>query len=82
MEEVYLSSADMMHRNLDRRVELMFPLEDREILDRIQNEVLSNALKDTRKIHWLQADGSYSRHPVVDAAYDSQTGPIARYLNS
>ncbi len=80
-EEVYLSSADLMHRNLDRRVELMFPLEDPGILERIHREVIANALSDTQKIHWLQPDGSYSRE-TADRGYDSQTGLISRYLGS
>jgi polyphosphate kinase len=81
-QEVFFSSADIMHRNLDRRVELMFPVEDRNILDRIQQEVVENALNDTRKIHWLQRDGSYRRQPVSDSGYDSQTGLIGKHLAS
>jgi polyphosphate kinase len=81
-EEVYLSSADLMHRNLDRRVELMFPLDDPGILERIHQEVIANALRDTQKIHWLQPDGSYDRQTATNSGYDSQTGLIAKYLGS
>jgi polyphosphate kinase len=79
-EEMYISSADLMHRNLDRRVELMFPVEDPQTRDRVRLEVIDNALNDTRKIRWLQPDGTYVRRPVEAAAYDSQTGLITRYL--
>jgi len=82
LEEVYLSSADIMHRKLDRRVELMFPLEDRAILDRVHHEVIGNALKDTQKIHWLQPDGCYRRKVAANSGYDSQTGLIARHLGA
>ena len=78
-EEVYLSSADLMHRNLDRRVELMFPIEDSNLLNRIHREVIENALNDTRKIHWLQTDGTYLHQPASDSQYDSQTGLISKY---
>ena len=81
-EEVYLSSADLMHRNLDRRVELMFPIEDPNLLDRIHREVIENALKDTRKIHWLQPDGTYVHLPAEESQYDSQTGLISKYMAS
>ncbi len=80
-EEVYLSSADLMHRNLDRRVELMFPLEDANILERIHREVIETTLRDTHKIHWLQPDGTYLR-PTTSSRYDSQAGLIASYLAS
>jgi polyphosphate kinase len=81
-EEVYLSSADLMHRNLDRRVELMFPIEDPNLLDRIHREVIENALNDTRKIHWLQPDGTYLHQPAEESQYDSQTGLIAKYTGA
>jgi polyphosphate kinase len=81
-EEVYLSSADLMHRNLDRRVELMFPIEDPHLLDRIHREVIENALNDTRKIHWLQPDGTYLHQPAEESQYDSQTGLITKYMAS
>jgi polyphosphate kinase len=81
-EEVYLSSADLMHRNLDRRVELMFPIEDPHLLDRIHREVIENALNDTRKIHWLQPDGTYLHQPAEESPYDSQTGLISKYMAS
>jgi polyphosphate kinase len=84
-EEVYLSSADIMHRNLDRRVELMFPVEDPHILERIHREVIENALNDTQKIRWLQPDGSYLREMANSndgPPYDSQAGLIARFVAS
>jgi len=46
---VYLSSADMMPRNLDRRVELLFPIEDKDIKDRVLAD-LAIISKDTEKL--------------------------------
>jgi polyphosphate kinase len=60
-EEIYLGSADLMHRNLNRRVEVMFPIEDAEQQERARVELLENAIRDNTKIRWLQADGSYQR---------------------
>ena len=58
-EEIYLGSADIMHRNLDRRVEVLFPIENKHHRLRIQHEVLINALEDNIKIRWLEPDGTY-----------------------
>ncbi len=58
--EYYLASADWMYRNLDRRVELLFPVEDekiRSVLDRL----LAFQLHDTDKIRRLLASGVYTR---------------------
>ncbi len=57
-EEVYLSSADWMPRNLDRRVELMFPVEAPELAERLRN-VLSVQWSDNTKAREMQPDGSY-----------------------
>ena len=59
--EVYLSSADWMPRNLIRRVEVMFPVEDALLVDRLINEILTTALADNVKARRLRSDGSYER---------------------
>ncbi|WP_432401961.1 RNA degradosome polyphosphate kinase [Wukongibacter sp. M2B1] len=59
-EQIYLSSADWMPRNLRRRVELLFPVEDRQNREMIK-EILEISLKDTVKARTLRRDGSYSR---------------------
>jgi polyphosphate kinase len=60
-EEIYLGSADLMNRNLDRRVEVLFPIEDEKIKERIVREVLEPAFSDNVKMRWLQMDGTYIR---------------------
>jgi polyphosphate kinase len=60
-EEIYLGSADLMHRNLNRRVEVLFPIDDPQLRLRARTEFLENALADNSKIRWLQADGCYKR---------------------
>ncbi|MCR4717052.1 MAG: RNA degradosome polyphosphate kinase [Lachnospiraceae bacterium] len=57
-EDVYMASADWMPRNLDRRVEIMFPIEDDNLKD-YAIHVLDTELKDNVKAHIMQPDGSY-----------------------
>lgn len=65
-EEIYIGSADFMSRNLDRRVEVLFPVQDERLKERVRREVLDRALSDNVKMRWLQADGSYLRRAVQD----------------
>jgi polyphosphate kinase len=61
---VYLSSADWMPRNLVRRVEVAFPIEDPAFKKEIVDEILPAFLKDRVKARELQPDGTYVRlHP-------------------
>lgn len=59
-EEVYMSSADWMPRNLDRRVEILFPVEDEKLKEEAIH-VLDVELADNMKAHEMQADGSYRK---------------------
>lgn len=62
-EKVYLSSADWMPRNLDRRVETVFPIESPALKKRIVEEVWANSVGDNVKRRILQSDGTYIRRP-------------------
>ncbi|HBP37682.1 MAG TPA: polyphosphate kinase 1, partial [Clostridiales bacterium] len=59
-EDLFLSSADGMQRNLDRRIELMFPVEAKELRQKIM-DVLQIQLADTEKARLMLPDGSYVR---------------------
>ena len=59
-EEVYLASADWMTRNLDKRVELMFPVEDAELRAKVLN-ALRAMFRDNVKARWLDPDGIYRK---------------------
>jgi polyphosphate kinase len=59
--EVYLSSADWMPRNFVRRVEVMFPIEDEALRNRLVDEILALSMADKVKAHQLLRDGSYER---------------------
>ena len=79
-EEVYLGSADLMGRNLDRRVEILFPVLDARLVRQVKTEVLDTCLADTAKARIMQPDGTYRR---VDAKppqmpLDSQAELIRR----
>ncbi len=73
-EEVFLGSADLMHRNLSHRVEIIFPV-DKPRLVRYLKEVLDVYLADKAKARQMQPDGSYLRPPEQRAPFapNSQT---------
>lgn len=80
-EEVYLGSADWMPRNLYERVEVLLPLKDELLRERVKHEVLDAYLADTLKTRLLQKDGSYVRmwqahgkrhRPLRNAAFNAQ----------
>jgi len=60
-EEVFLGSADLMPRNLDRRVETLFPVENPQIRNAIVSTIFPVQLQDTAKVRVLKPDGSYER---------------------
>ncbi len=60
-EEVWLGSADLMPRNLDRRVEILFPIENLQNRKAIISTILPVQLRDTIKCRLLKSDGSYER---------------------
>ena len=57
-EDVYMGSADWMPRNLDRRVEILFPVEDEQLKKQVMH-ILEVELADNVKAHILNADGQY-----------------------
>jgi polyphosphate kinase len=59
--EVYLGSADWMPRNLHERVEVLFPLKNPLLRDRVVHEILAALLADNVKTRFLQKDGRYLR---------------------
>lgn len=79
-EEMFLSSADLMHRNLNRRMEIFFPIEQSELRLRVYEEIIANAMADNTKIRWLQPDGTY-RRPERDGAppHNFQEDLMAKY---
>lgn len=62
--EIYMASADWMSRNLDRRVEIMFPVEDAKLKKEVKH-ILDVQLADNVKAQLMQPDGSYVRVPEL-----------------
>jgi polyphosphate kinase len=60
-EEVYLGSADLMDRNLNRRVEVVFPVESPEHIRHLHDNVLKAYLHDNQRARLMQPDGTYRR---------------------
>ncbi len=85
-EEIYLGSADWMPRNLYERVEVMFPLKDTLLRERVKYEILDAYLADNVKSRILLKDGTYvrpwrgrgnGRPPKGAAAFNAQEFLIA-----
>lgn len=64
-EEVYCASADWMPRNLERRVELMFPVEQSALRNEIKY-ILRTCMEDTAKCHRLEPDGRYVKRSPAE----------------
>ena len=60
-EEMFIGSADLMERNLDRRVETLAPIRDPEILEHLRDVVLGAYLRDTDRAMVLDSSGKYER---------------------
>ena len=87
LEELYLSSADWMNRNMLRRIELAWPVTDPAIRQRIIDECLVAYLHDGVDAWDLQSDGTYKRvnsgsdSGAPKQGYGAQAALMARYLS-
>jgi len=71
--EIYMGSADLMPRNLDRRVEILFPILDPGIVRRLRDCVLEKCLEDNRRLRVGKPEGTYEFAPIDGAgSVDSQ----------
>lgn len=71
--EIYLSSADLMPRNLDHRVEIVFPVENPAHVHYLRHDVLESYFKDNSHARLMQLDGSYMRlKPLNEETFDVQ----------
>jgi polyphosphate kinase len=71
-EEIYCGSADWMPRNLFERCEVIFPVTQPDLRQRLREEILAAYLADNTKARILQPDGEYIRAPRVGTAFSAQ----------
>jgi polyphosphate kinase len=81
-EEMYIGSADLMERNLDRRVETLTPIRDPEILEHLRDIVLGAYLRDTDRAMALDSAGHYNRPANGTDHFDAQQFLIRHYTDT
>lgn len=81
-EELYLSSADWMRRNMLRRVELAWPVTNRKLRQRVIDECLASYLHDDRDAWVLEADGQYQRPMRPGVGFGAQNNLMKNYGGS
>ena len=81
-QEIFIGSADWMPRNFFRRIEVVFPIEDGNLRERVISEILALPLQDNVKARLMRADGSYARAPLKrgETPHRSQKEFIERTL--
>jgi polyphosphate kinase len=72
VHDTYLSSADWMHRNLFRRIEVAFPILDKNLKKRVMDEGLLPYLKDNSNAWILDSDGGYKLRKSRSKPFSAQ----------
>jgi len=82
--EIYIGSADWMPRNLRHRVEVLFPVEDPALKDRLRNEILATYLADRVKARRVLPDGRHERlaAPAGETAVSAQAALVELAVKS
>jgi polyphosphate kinase len=81
-DELYIGSADLMERNLDRRVETLVPVRDEDIRAHLRDVVLNAYLKDTDRAMVLDAAGRYQKPIATSGSFNSQRFLLEHYTQS
>jgi len=83
-DEIYLGSADLMPRNINRRVEVLFPVRDKAMIRYLHDEVLATYLIDNVRARRMLPDGTYERLKPrpKDTPIDSQAWLLERHLHA
>ena len=78
-DELYIGSADLMERNLDRRVEALTPVRDPDIRGHVRDVILPAYLRDTDRALVLDSAGRYERPDASAGAFNAQQFLMAHY---
>jgi polyphosphate kinase len=81
-DEMYIGSADLMERNLDRRVETLTPVRDPEILQHVRDVVLHAYLRDTDRAMVLDSAGKYQRPESITGTFNAQQFLLQHYTEA
>jgi len=81
-DEMYIGSADLMERNLDRRVETLTPVRDPEILQHVRDVVLHAYLRDTDRAMILDSSGRYQRAESMSGTFNAQQFLLQHYTEA
>jgi polyphosphate kinase len=83
-DEIYLGSADLMPRNINRRVEVLFPVQEKAMIRYLRDEVLATYLIDNVRARRMLPDGTYERLKprAKDKPVDSQVWLLGRHLHA
>jgi polyphosphate kinase len=80
--EVYIGSADLMERNLNKRIEAVAPVHDEGLAQFIRHVILEAYLRDNVRARVLRSDGSYEPVPADGAPFDAQQTLLSRRLRA
>ena len=78
-EEIYIGTADLMERNLERRVETITPIRDSDLLEHLRDVVLTAYLRDTVRAMALDSNGRYNRPPAEGEPFNAQQFLLRHY---
>ena len=81
-DEMFIGSADLMERNLERRVETLTPVRDPDILTHLRDVVLNAYLQDTDRAMVLDSSGRYERPAPASAPVNAQQFLLQHYLDA
>jgi polyphosphate kinase len=80
-DELYIGSADLMERNLDRRVETLIPVHDPELLAHVRDVVLAAYLRDTDNAMVLDSTGHYTRPDAASGSFNAMDFLLKHYAD-
>jgi polyphosphate kinase len=69
--EIFIGSADLMRRNLDRRVEVLTPVTDPDLIEYLREDLLAAYLRDSVNAWELNQDGTYSRRETDESGFSA-----------